>query len=329
MKFFITRILNDDASAGGGNAPEGTPAAPQPFLTAEEAAELGISDKETLRTLLSEKRELSASPEEKTKRENLERANQLKYFAENNLMQVDEVGRLESLKTKSDKDLVFDNFSTEYKQDNPQATEDEIKSAFDIRYDLENENPATKKWAERKISSEAKSLRDPLQNKFETAVKSYNEDRAMTAQYPAYKKWIDDLIKENTPDKIVVFKTKEGEDDIEVPVELTKEDKAEIAKLFGENGKTFNAFVKNKNTEEISKSLAKKINGFIRERKFDQIMAKSREVFEGIGVKKGSGVGAQQPFSVVKTSASPNDKVKTLTLEESNNKIAQARQRFR
>ena len=118
--------------------------------------------------------------------------------------------------------------------------------------------------------------------------------------------------------------TKEGEEDVKIPVKLSKEDKDELLKVF-KTPNTFHAYATGK-PEDISKSISEKMQGYINKKYDKQIKQAIYDAAKGIGVKNGSNVGATNPYALQKGAAST---ATVITMEQSNDKIADARRRIK
>lgn len=267
------------------------------------------------------------SQEEIAREEEKDKAEFIKYSVDNDLFKLDELTQYESLKVKADADLVFEGFLKDFKEENPDIT-DEVelseaaKEEFDRIYKLTSDNEKSKEKGLAKLAKEANEIRNPYETKIKTAQANYTEEKQVRQKMPDFEKFIDEQIKKNVGEK-VSFKIKRGEEEFPIDIELTQEDRDAIAKAF-KTPKTFYNFTKS--AEETQKSLDAKINSWIRDKKLDEALAKAAEVFEGIGVKNGSNVGADNPFAMRQGYATRQPA--GLTLAASNEKIAEARSRY-
>lgn len=339
MFFSFRKFYNEGASEGAGGTTDvntdktevNNAAPPQASLPEDVAREL-----EELRTF---KQTVEASkadiktPEQIAKEAEVDRANFLKFSTENDLLKVDDYSKYESLKSKADRDLVFEDFTTQYKTENPNADpttlDQEIKDAFDAQYHLASENKTLKARGEKLLAKEAEALRNPYELKYKTAQERYSEEKEFRNAYPKYEKFYTEKVSKLIPDEVTLFTQKDGETEIPIKVKITAEEKAEIAKQFN-NEKTFYNFtkVKDGNTSDFEKSLEKKILGTIRERKLNDAFLETWKAAEGIGLRKGSTTGADNLFGAQQTSSGKQNEAKVITLAESNAKIAQARERY-
>lgn len=320
MILFPRFIYEDgtDAEGAGGNGDgdnkggEGGAAAPA-GITMSEADVKELADLRAFRASIAEK-EPDKTPEEIAKLADKEKGEFIKYSSDEGLMKVDEFHAYENLKVKADRDLVFENWLTNWKEENPDVEADEIdaraKADFDEEYKLTSSNDKTRARGEARLAREAAEVRKPLQTTYEKAQGAFKELQSIRQTYPKYEKFMDDLIKETVPEQIV-FKTKEGEEDITIDdVKLTEEDKKEIAKQF-KNDKNFFSFTKNADKlDTVKAAIAKKIDGYLKVKYFDKVNEAVYIAAKGIGVKKGSNVGAEAPFAIVRGGQLPGGESK-------------------
>lgn len=326
----------DKGSGDGSKNNDAKPEPAKPFFTAEELKELGVENetaaKDLLRQLKAKDREANLPDADKLKKQNLEKAEFLKYSAENDLYKVEDYNKLESIKSKSDKDLVYENWFPKWKEENPGVAPDQVESLakeeFEEEYRLNSTNEKTKNRGIDKLKREASELRSPLEKSYNSAYERFSEDKKMLSKIPEFNKFMDELIKEATPDKVVLFKTKEGEEEIAIDVELTKEQKDELGKTF-KNAKVFSSFATNEEAKlgEWKAKIQKKIEGFIKINNFEAANKKSYDAGKGVGTKQGSNTGADNSFALQENGKRKDTPV--ISLEDSNKKIAEARERYR
>lgn len=325
---------NTNNSTDNGNAPDTAPKEiPQQIFSEQEIKDFGFDSAEALKNYLRQQKENNKPDEEKQKEAALDKAHLIKYATENDLMKPDDFTKLESLQAVADRDLVYKNWLETWKEENADVNPDDIESLskqdFEAEYKLNSENEKAKERGLAKLKKEADEIRSPLQSTYNKTKQQWDEAKSMAKEYPSYKKFIAEIITENTPDKIVVLKTKEGEDDIEIDVELSKEDKEEIAKIF-DNNKNFVKYLGSKNKDkEFKEIVSKKINTYIKANKFDAAVNKAFTTAKGLGVKQGSNVGAENLYGVGNKKENPNGQSTAMSLEDSNKKQAQVRERYR
>lgn len=288
---------------GGGDNKGGNGIVAPAGVTMTEADVQELQSLRAFKASIAEK-EPEKTPEEIAKIAEKEKGEFIKYSVDEGLMKVDDFHQYENIKVKADRDLVFESYLTNWKEENPEVDPEDIdaraKADFDEEYKLTSSNDKTKARGEARLAREAAEVRKPLQTTYEKAQGAFKELQLIRQTYPKYDKFMDDLIKESVPEQIV-FKTKEGEEDIVIDgVKLTDEDRKEISKQF-KNDKNFYSFTKNADKlEEVKAAISKKIDGYLKIKNFDKINTAVYEAAKGIGVKKGSNVGAEAPFAIVR-----------------------------
>jgi len=332
-------IYNDGAEGGAGGAID-------IVETGSEAGKLNASDApnqaapdavvipDDIRSELEQLRAFKAantkatekSPEELERENEKDRAEFIKFSVDNELFKIDELTQYESLKVKADADLVFESFVKDFKEENPDIEDEEelaeaAKEEFEKLYKISSDNEKVKEKGLAKLARDAKEIRSPYESKIQTAESNYKEEKQVRQKMPDFDKFIDSQIKKNAPEKFSI-KIKAGDTDVPVEIELTAEDREAIAKEF-KTPKTFYNY--NKSVEETEKALDKKIQGWVKVNKMEQIVSKAFEIGEGLGVRGGSDTGADSPFALKQ--GQPRQLAKILTLEDSNAKIAEARSR--
>lgn len=331
------RFFYSDGADGGGTAGADVsidqPTVVESLITAEELKEFGVENKDQLRTLLNQHRESKVTVEEKQKQENLRKADFIKFSSENDLLKVDEVNAYENQKSKPDRDLAFEKHLEEWKEDNPEVTDPEeilsqAKEDFESEYRFNSENEKQKARGLEKLGKRANELRSTLSTKYTAAEQRYQEQKAMEGKVPEFNKTIGALIDKFTPEKLAISKVKEGEAEVPIEVELDKKEKAELAKAFL-TPKMFHKFQTAKDLSEFESLATKKINGFLKEKYFDAAVSKGYEAGKGVGVTKGSNVGAEQPFAIVRTMNIPSAEGKKDAYKEVMEDDARIRQQTR
>lgn len=310
---------------------------PSPIITDEELKSYGFDSPESFKTFLSKHKEESIPEAEKLAKANEEKANFLKFSADtkdatgNPLLKVEDYQQYETIKSKSDKDLVFENYLTEYKEEHtditdPKELEAAAKEDFDYEYKLKDgETEKAKAKGLKKLERDAKELRTPFESKVTTAQEQFKQNNNIRETYPKFEKFVKEAVVKNTPDKTILYKAKDGENEVPIEIELTQKDRDAMAKEFM-TPKIFQKFLDLK-PEEFNAMLDKKQQGWVKLNKFDEVNAKTWEVAMGVGTKKGSTVGATNPFPL-RGNASEVIKGGDETLEESNAKMSSARQRL-
>ena len=184
---------------------------------------------------------------------------------------------------------------------------------------------SAKKKGLAKLARDAKDLRSPIETKVIEAQNQFKEYGSYQETYPKFEKFVKESILKNTPEKTILFKAKDGEEEIPIEIELTQKERDAMFKEFS-TPKTFQKFLTAK-PEEIQAIMDKKMQGWVKLNKFDEVNAKTFEVAMGVGTKKGSTVGAENPFPL-RQNQSTIIADSSGTLEESNKKMSAQRERL-
>lgn len=283
-----------------------------------------LKEYEELKAWKASKEVPEKSPEQIAKEKELEKVDLKRYAVENNIANDDDFVKFDTLQQKKDADLVFDNFLQDFKEENPDITDEKelaeaAKEEFETVYKLKSENEKAKAKGLEKLAKEANEIRSPFKTKIDKATSAYTEEKELRQKMPEFNKFIETQIAKNAPDA-VSYKVKSGEEEIPVEITLTKEDKEAISKAFN-TPKSFLQFTKN--PEEAEKALAKKMQGWIKENKFDEVLSKAAEKFTGIGVAKGSNVGAENLFGMAGEGRNKKVEVADTKSNQEANKAAQ------
>lgn len=332
------RFMYDDGAAGegaGGNGGgdnkggEGSGAAP-------EEVKISAEDFKQFQELKAFKESQAAiqqkTPEEIAKIADQEKASFIKYSVDEGFLKVEDVHNYENVKATADRDLVFKNWFNNWKEENPDVEPEEIearaKTDFEEEYKLNSDNAKTKARGEARLAKDAAEVRNPLQSAYQKAQDNFKTYKSIQDNYPKFTKFMDDIIKESVPEQLT-FKTKEGEEDVVIEgAKLTDADRKEIMDTF-KNEKAYLNYTKNPDKpEDFKKALAKKIDGFLKVKYWEQAHAKTYETAKGIGLKQGSAVGAGQPFGVIKGGKAGGEGGGggKETVEQSNARIAAVRE---
>lgn len=293
--------------------PDGT-AKPQEKVPENEGVsallkELGIESIDVLKDRLKPKDAVvEETPEQKEKNESLYRANLQTYAVQEGLMKLDDFAKMENLKGVPDKDLVFNSMKDQLKDEvlsedaelKGDELETAIKEAFEKEFPLESKNEKVKTRAENKLKREASEIRQPYQKSYEKSKQLFDNDLDLRKSYPEFSKKINGLVSENIPEKFNVFKDKDGEEDISIEVELTEKDKKEILEKVAKKAENPNTYALYKKGElaTIQQLVKQETETFMWDKYRGDGLKKVAETFLSRGTKKGSTVGATQPFAL-------------------------------
>lgn len=328
-KFIYDSSAGAEGSSGAGNEQGNNNNGGNNEIQLPEEIKSKLAELEELKQWKAANEKPEKSAEEIARENELEKINLKKYAVENKIASDEDFIQFDTLQQKKDADLVYEGFLNDFKEDNPDITDsDELekvaKEEFNRIYKLDSTNEKSKEKGLAKLAKEAAEIRTPFKSKVEAAQSKYTEEKELRAKMPEFNKFISAQIDKNAPEK-VPFKIKNGDEEIFIDISLSKEDKEAISKAFN-TPKTYLAY--SKSPEEAEKMLAKKVQGWVRENKFEEIAAKFLQEGEGRGVAKGSNAGADNPFPLKNNNGTGGQKRQAMTLEESNNKIAEARLRY-
>lgn len=304
-KFLIARDADPNDGAGGGDTPPnpGAVVEDKVAIPIEQLKEWGFESLEQMAGHFASQKQPAPTPEEIERQQQLRNANFIKFAVEENLLKTDDIQKFKEISAKPDQDLVFADFVSQWVEENPDADVQEdaaiIRQAFETQYHLNSENPVLKKRGEKLLAKEAELLRSPIVEQYKTAESRFNDYETVRGIAPKYNEFIDEQIKKIAPDKLVVFKKKIGDSEVDVDFELTQDDRDEIARLF-KNPKTFAAF-KDGKTDELVQSLTKKVSGYIKQKHETQILENVWNKAQEVGKTQAPYVGAKAPFPIVPT----------------------------
>lgn len=278
-------------------------------ISEDELKDLGFASFDELKASLKKQKEETVSPEEQVRLNNLYKVNLQKYAVEEGKMNPDDFTKLESFKDKSNRDIVLSAFITEQKGENSNLTDAEIKAAFDEEYPVFDEtdedeadsNKTKNKRIEKRLSKEASIIKIPLEKSIESIKKEFDNSNNLKKEFPDYAKKVEAIIKEELPSKFDFFKGKDGEEEVTVGIELNEADKKDISELVSKKVQNLESFglYKKGDTAALQVLVKEAINEHLWSPSYrEKGLAKMAETFLSRGVKKGSTVGATNPFPV-------------------------------
>jgi hypothetical protein len=289
---------------GGGTGSETVVADPVKDLLKE----FNVDSVDALRERLKPKEEVSPvvkTPEEKEKEENLRQVDMQRYAVENGLMKPEEFQRLNNLKGKENRSLVYEQWLPSWKEENPDVdpanAERESQAAFDAEYGLSSTNEKTRARGQRRVDQEAGAIRQPLETAYSRVQTEFDEDRAIQADLPNFNKKVSGLIQENIPAQVTLWEGKDGEDQVPIAIDLTDEQRKDlyqkVAKKLSNSG-TYQLFKKGDETQ-LKDIVKRETEAIIWEEHRSAGLTKIAETFlkrgDEKGYKRGS-VGAKNPF---------------------------------
>lgn len=343
INFFYTDGANEDA---GGNADGQQQQQGDGAAKSDEGIKLPEDIEKELTELRGQKSEFEKwkaekaaagekderTPEQKIKDEEIDKANFRKYSIENDLAKEDDFVKFETLQQKKDSDLVFEGFLNDFKDENPDITDEKelteaAREEFDAAYKLTSTNEKIKEKGLAKLAKEANEIRNPYSSKISTAKEKYNSEKELAATYASKFVPFTENVKKAIPAKLTYSKLKAGEGEVEIDVDITPEDIKDVEEKFLKNHKTFFKFKEGK-PEEVQAKLLEKIQSYLLVKKRDEGNQKVADKFVAIGVANGSNTGADASFAMKQQNNGRKTQTTVTTLEDSNKKMAEARARF-
>jgi len=319
--------LGDDGSKDKGDGSGGSGGA-EPNKEAEAKSDdaLSLLLKETnfssideLKAHLAKPATPSAkTPEEEKKEKDLYETGLSSFAIEKGLLNLEQITQYNVDKAKSDEDLVFASFVSEFRDDVKEAikkekenqgdtseiTEAEILERldedFEKEYPLASENEKIKKRAENKLKRDATDLRTPLESSYKKAKEEYDGENEIRKSYPDFKKNFDAAVSESIPKVYSFYKAKDGDDEIDISVDITEDERKKVAESVTkvlESHQAYSLFKKGK-MDDLKKMVGKEVGLMLNEMKGEEAKNKLAEKYTGIGLKKGSDVGAKNSFAL-------------------------------
>ena len=280
--------------------------------------ETGYSSIEELKAAAAKKE--TDTPEQAKKKEELYQANLVKFAVENDLLTMEDIHNLETVKGMSDEDLVFKNFAEEVKDEvieslPEDATEENIVEAvrkkFEEEFPINAESERTRARAEAKLKKAAESLRKPLESSFNAAKSKFDDESAVRSAYPGYQDAMKKVLDEVVPGKLKFFSGKDG--DVEIPVEIEVTDDVKksvidsVRKEIVDRPETF-LLHKNGKTDDIKSMINDRVEFLLWKQLGESGKAKIAEIFTGIGRAKAE-AGAMESFALKNNEKPAADKL--------------------
>ncbi len=296
----------DDKSAG-----EGTKVDEKPDPVAELLKKLNLTSVDELEEKLSSSDKKKLTKEEQDKADELYEANLQKFAVDKGIMKLDDFHQFKTLKQKQAAELVYENHLKDFKEENKEdikdLKEEEIaalaKEDFEKEYKLNSENKAAKEKGLKRVQKEADEMVNPLKSSYEDAKILYDAEEELRAIYPKFAKSNEKIVADLVPEKVEWFKTKDGEEEIPVEVDLSPEDRKEIQDKVIKKLQVPEALVlfKDGKVNELKEMVSDYAELLVGKKARELGNAKIAEVFEKRGTAKGSTTGATNSFAVNQT----------------------------
>lgn len=294
--------------------------------------ELGFESLEEAREFLAEKKKPELTEEEKKKQEALYHTNLSSFAVEKDLMKLEDLNRLNQIKDMKDEDLVFDEFASEVEEEvmeelGDDATENDIaakiREKFEQEFPVSSANKKVSERAEKKLKAAAQRIREPLESSFKRAKTEYDERVSVRNEYPKYEKSMQGILNSVVPSKIAFYSGKDGDEDVnvelDVPEDVKKEILASVTETVVKNHETF-ALHKQGKLDDIKAV----INDHVEYQLWKRLSAEGKRVLaerfakagESRGRKSGSNVGSQNSFAVNPAGGKTNEEGKPNAKQE-------------
>lgn len=289
-----------DATQAAADAAKGTPDA-QAIKLAEEKvlndlkAKYGITSLDELQKVPGKQE----TEEEKTTREQRERAAIIQYGVNNNRFTIDEFTNFENMKKQDKLDLGLTEFSKFYKETHKDRLDDdqkpfpvtatEVEEEFATMFHLNSDNPALKAQGEKLLEMFTKSTLGDTESKFNDAAADYRDYQAKEQFYPEFKTFLQGL-SAAVPEELVL-----GEGDDAITIQTKDFNKVAIEKLFATND-TYQRFFDAKGEQKLREAITKEYNKRLISENIDAIRKVAFDVGKSAGLKEGSLAGAKAPF---------------------------------
>lgn len=283
--------------------------------------ETNFESLDALKEFLKKKDEVQDTPEQLKKKQQIYEADLAAYAVKNDLLNMEDIQRLNSIKAMTDEDLVFKDFAETVKDEileemSEEDAEDESKILAAIKDKFENEFPVNSKVdkvrerAEAKLKRAAQEIRNPLESSFKTAKTRFDDEMAVRQHYPTYQANMKEVTEKLIPEKFNYYTGKEGDEEVVADVEITADDKKylieQLTKKIIDKPETF-VLHKNGKSEDIKAALQEQLDILMLKRFSDAGKVKLAERYKSIGLKQGSDTGAKNSFA--NQSGAGNEKV--------------------
>lgn len=276
-----------------------------PNPVADLLKKYGFATVEELDAKLKEekKEEKELTPEEKAKQQEIYEAELHAYSVKNGKMSLSDISKLGELKKAQDRDVIFEKFKKEFKEDNPDIAEEqfdaELNQAFEDEYKLSSKNEKTKLRGETRLAKEAKEVRSPLEQVYERTKGEYDEEAAIRKTYPEFAKKVETVSSEIIPEKYDFFKKKDGDEEVPVEIPISAEDKKTIAAQLTKEMQTPEVFemYQKGNIDGINSLSKSRLESILWTKYKDQGLEEVSQKFETRGFAKGQ-VGSKNSFAL-------------------------------
>jgi hypothetical protein len=301
----------------------------KPDPIAELLKEHKFTDLDELKEFLAKKNSKAKSEDDLKREADVYKANLNKFAVEKGVMSNDDIVKYENQKGRPDKDLVFEKFSGEVKNEivddlkeeldrEPTSAEieEKIKESFEKEFPLESKNKSAKGRAEKKLAKEAKEIRSPFESSYTRAKESFDSERQIAEAYPGYEKKLNSIISKNITKELAVYSEKDGDKDIAASIELTDDEQKAVAEKAFKKASTPEMFklYQEKKFDKITEILREETDTIIWKEYRSRGLQKVASTFQKLGFDKGQ-VGAKESFAM-KEEKGATEKKDALTAQQ-------------
>lgn len=230
--------------------------------------------------------------EEKKKAQEIENADFRAYAIKGGLMKEDDFKLYDKVTGTTDRDLVFENFFQDFKEANTEIEEDEMEEAAQEAFDAEYRTAS-----EKRIKREADMIRRDSIKAFNDAKEDYKDNVAWEGGKNKWTAFVAKTIEAALPgEDLKFFAGKDGDNEINIAIKLTKEEKAEIAKQVL-TPKRYAQFLEGKE-DEVAKTITQRVVSAAQQKYLPKAIEMSIQEGIKIGKTRGSFVGSTNPFPI-------------------------------
>lgn len=235
--------------------------------------------------------------EDKKKQQEIENADFRAYAIKSGHLKEDDFKLYDKLTTTSDRDLVFEDFLTSFKEDNPEIDAEDMEEAAKEAFDGEYRTAS-----EKRFKREASLIRQDTLKAYNEAREDFKDNVAWEGGKNKWTQFVAKTIEAALPGEDLKFFTgKDGDDDINVSVKLTKEEKAEIAKQVL-TPRRYAQFLEGK-VDEVEKIIKERVVSAAMLKNLPKAIELGIQEGIRIGKNRGSYVGSVNPFPIAARAA--------------------------
>lgn len=287
--------------------------------------EVGADSVDALKEKLKVTGEGALTPEQKEKAKELYEANLQSFAVEKDLMKLEEFDQLKTLKSKQDADLVWEKYLNDWKEENPDVTEDVEKLAkaeFEKDYKLNSTNEKVKQRGIDRLAKEAGEIRNPLESSYNNAKEEYDADVELRSNFPKFVQGVEKIAGELVPENIEWFRGKDGEEEVPVEIPLPEADRKEILDKVVKRLQTPDSYqlFRAGKLDELKERVTDYADYLITKKTKEIGNGRIAEIFLGRGMEKGSKTGATNSFAVNQTKPGATEQ-DTLSKTEKETKV--------